>query len=168
MSGIIREEAEVRVGGSQRLEQAIASGTILQREHKGQVLFFFPFRSLGSEAAGVQHTKVGAVQAHDGGGACEHASSHAEPWLGDQGWRRRGILGNLCNIKITHSHPTKMTQTIDVTIGTHASTSIPKTSQVIGTHSKKKKGGLEPVLGPGHCRGDGEVGQGLGRHAESH
>ena len=44
MSGIILEEAEVRVWGSQRLEQAIASGTILQREHKGQVLFFsLPF-----------------------------------------------------------------------------------------------------------------------------
>lgn len=49
MSGIIREEAEVRVGGAQRLEQAIASGTILQREHKGQVLFFFPSVRLGQK-----------------------------------------------------------------------------------------------------------------------
>ena len=49
MSGIIREEAEVRVGGCQRLEQAIANGTVLQREHKGQVLFFFPSVRLGQK-----------------------------------------------------------------------------------------------------------------------
>lgn len=66
--GIIREEAEVRCGGASQLDRAVANGSVLQRDHKGQALFFFPSVRLGQRqlATSSQHLQRGKQTTDEG------------------------------------------------------------------------------------------------------